>query len=147
MVKAVIFDVDGTLIDSVDLHARAWQEIFLKYGVRTDFQAVRDQIGKGGDKLMRVFLSEEQIARQGKEIEEQRAKLFVREYLPLVKPFPALQVSSSACERMESRSRLPRLPGTRNLRPIRKSPVSNRFWRRIHHRMTCRIASRTPTSF
>ncbi|MBV8831751.1 MAG: HAD family phosphatase, partial [Acidobacteriaceae bacterium] len=91
MVKAVIFDVDGTLIDSVDLHARAWQEIFLKYGVHTDCQAVRDQIGKGGDKLMKVFLSEEQIARQGKEIEEQRTELFVREYLPRVKPFPALR--------------------------------------------------------
>lgn len=47
MVKAVIFDVDGTLIDSVDLHARAWQDIFLRYGVKTDFEEVRGQIGKG----------------------------------------------------------------------------------------------------
>jgi beta-phosphoglucomutase-like phosphatase (HAD superfamily) len=91
MVKAVIFDVDGTLIDSVDLHARAWQDIFLRYGVKTDFQAVRDQIGKGGDKLMKVFLSEEQIGRQGEEIEGERVKHFKREYLPQVKPFPALQ--------------------------------------------------------
>ncbi len=26
MVKAVIFDVDGTLVNSVDLHAQAWQD-------------------------------------------------------------------------------------------------------------------------
>src|ERR1700722_15845976 len=91
MVKAVIFDIDGTLIDSVDLHARAWQETFLSYGVKTDFQAVRDQIGKGGDKLMKVFLSEEQIARWGKQIEEERAELFKRQYLPQVKPFPQLR--------------------------------------------------------
>jgi HAD superfamily hydrolase (TIGR01509 family) len=91
MVKAVIFDVDGTLIDSVDLHARAWRETFLRYRVKTDFQAVRGQIGKGGDKLMRVFLSEDQIERHGKEIEAERAKLFVRKYLPQVKPFPALK--------------------------------------------------------
>jgi beta-phosphoglucomutase-like phosphatase (HAD superfamily) len=63
MVKAVIFDIDGTLIDSVDMHARAWQETFSRYGVKTDFRAVRDQIGKGGDKLMKVFLSAEQIER------------------------------------------------------------------------------------
>jgi HAD superfamily hydrolase (TIGR01509 family) len=91
MVKAVIFDVDGTLIDSVDLHARAWQEVFLKHGVAPDFQAVRDQIGKGGDKLMKVFLSKEQIAREGKEIEQERLKLFQSKYLPQVKPFPGLK--------------------------------------------------------
>jgi beta-phosphoglucomutase-like phosphatase (HAD superfamily) len=39
MVRAVIFDIDGTLIDSVDLHTRAWQETFLQYGVKTDFRA------------------------------------------------------------------------------------------------------------
>jgi HAD superfamily hydrolase (TIGR01509 family) len=84
-------DIDGTLIDSVDLHARAWQETFLQYGVKTDFRAVRDQIGKGGDKLMKVFLSEEQIARWGKQIEAERTELFKRQYLPHVKPFPKLQ--------------------------------------------------------
>lgn len=91
MVKAVIFDVDGTLIDSVDLHARAWHDVFLRYGVKTDFQEVRDQIGKGGDKLMKVFLSKDQIDRFGKEIQAERAKLFMRKYLPQVKPFPALK--------------------------------------------------------
>jgi hypothetical protein len=29
--KAAIFDLDGTLLDSVDLHALAWQEALLKY--------------------------------------------------------------------------------------------------------------------
>src|ERR1700733_11356832 len=82
MVRAVIFDIDGTLIDSVDLHAQAWQDILLRYGVKTDFQAVRDQIGKGGDKLMRVFLSEQQIAG--------RAKVFRLKYLRQVRPFPGL---------------------------------------------------------
>lgn len=88
--RAVIFDIDGTLIDSVDLHARAWQEAFRHFGCETDFQKVRDQIGKGGDKLMPVFLSQEQIERQGKEIEQYRSDLFKREYLPQVKPFPAV---------------------------------------------------------
>jgi beta-phosphoglucomutase-like phosphatase (HAD superfamily) len=91
MVKAVIFDIDGTLIDSVDLHARAWQETFSRYGVKTNFRAVRDQIGKGGDKLMKVFLSEQQIDRWGKEIAEERTALFKRQYLPQVKPFPHLR--------------------------------------------------------
>lgn len=31
MRQAVIFDVDGTLIDSVDLHAWAWHEAFAKF--------------------------------------------------------------------------------------------------------------------
>ncbi len=52
MSKAVIFDVDGTLVDSVDLHAEAWQEAFRDFGHEVGFQEVRSQIGKGGDQLM-----------------------------------------------------------------------------------------------
>src|SRR5690349_12477527 len=91
MTKAAIFDIDGTLIDSVDYHAQAWQTIFHRYGIEVPFAAVREQIGKGGDKLMQVFLSPEQIDREGKQIEQERSDLFKREYLPKVKPFPAIR--------------------------------------------------------
>ena len=57
MSRAVIFYVDGTLVDSVDLHARAWQEAFRKFGREIEFGKVRQQIGKGGDQLMPVFFS------------------------------------------------------------------------------------------
>ena len=49
MIEAVIFDVDGTLVDSVDLHARAWVEAFRDYGIALKFEDMRRQIGKGGD--------------------------------------------------------------------------------------------------
>ena len=32
MPKAAIFDLDGTLLDSVDLHALAWHEAMKKFG-------------------------------------------------------------------------------------------------------------------
>jgi beta-phosphoglucomutase-like phosphatase (HAD superfamily) len=47
MIKAVIFDIDGTLLDSVDLHARAWQEILAKYGHQIPFREIRQQIPGG----------------------------------------------------------------------------------------------------
>ena len=91
MLDAVIFDVDGTLVDTVDFHAEAWQKAFAHFGREIEFTAIRAQIGKGGDQLMPVFLSEEVRERDGKAIEEYRSKLFVREYLEKVKPFPQVR--------------------------------------------------------
>jgi HAD superfamily hydrolase (TIGR01549 family) len=41
MVKVVIFDIDGTLIDSVDAHAEAWQKAFEKFGKKIMFYELR----------------------------------------------------------------------------------------------------------
>jgi len=88
MIKAVVFDVDGTIVDSVDLHAEAWQEAFKKFGKEVDLEAVRRQIGKGADQLLPVFFSPVELAQFGKELEEYRSNLYKEEYLPHVKAFP-----------------------------------------------------------
>jgi len=87
---AAIFDLDGTLLDSVDLHALAWQEAMVEFGHDVSFEQARSQIGKGGDKLIPVFLSADEQRDHGKELEEWRGKRFKTEYLPLVRPFSAV---------------------------------------------------------
>ena len=90
--RAVIFDVDGTLVDSVDLHAASWQQAFAKFiGRQIPFERIRGQIGKGGDQLMPVFLSREEIDRFGEPLETYRGELFRREYLARVRPFPGVR--------------------------------------------------------
>jgi HAD superfamily hydrolase (TIGR01509 family) len=91
MAKAVIFDIDGTLLDSVDLHAQAWHEAFQHFGHDFPLHEIRSQIGKGGDQLMPVFLSESELKERGKEIEGYRSKLFKDKYLAQVKPFPGVR--------------------------------------------------------
>lgn len=49
-----VFDIDGTLLDSVDLRALAWQEAFTAFGHRVPFELSRGQIGKGGDQSLPV---------------------------------------------------------------------------------------------
>ncbi|NPD68647.1 HAD family hydrolase [Lichenicola cladoniae] len=87
MPKAAIFDIDGTLVDSVDLHARSWQETFAKFGHAVTFEQARSQIGKGGDQLLPVFLSQTEQDDHGEEMEEWRGQLFKSEYMQLVRPF------------------------------------------------------------
>ena len=90
MPKAAIFDVDGTLIDSVDLHAMAWHDAMTRFGHEVSFEAVRGQIGKGGDKLIPVFLSQDEQRDHGKELDAWRSEHFKNRYLPLVRPFSAV---------------------------------------------------------
>ena len=91
MIKAVIFDIDGTLVDSVDLHAECWRAALAQFGVHVPFAEIRAQIGKGGDQLLPVFLSKAQLAEMGAEIERYRGALFKREYLPRVRAFPKVR--------------------------------------------------------
>ena len=91
MIKAVIFDIDGTLVNSVDFHAAAWQEAFRRFGREVPFEEVRHQIGTGGDQLMPVFFSREELERFGEEMEKFRGELYKRKYLPRVVAFPRVR--------------------------------------------------------
>lgn len=85
--KAVLFDVDGTLVDSNDAHAQAWVRAFTEHGVTVDPAKVRRCIGMGGDKLMPEVSGIEDDSPKGSAIAKRRGEIFKREFLPKLKPF------------------------------------------------------------
>ncbi len=91
MIEAFIFDVDGTLIDSNDLHAFAWHKAFAKFGREISFEKIRPHIGKGADTLLPEFLTEKEIEDSGDEIADARGEIFKDEYLSRVKSFPKVR--------------------------------------------------------
>jgi HAD superfamily hydrolase (TIGR01549 family) len=91
MLQAVIFDVDGTIVDSVDLHAEAWRVAFEKFGKTFPFHEIRRQIGKGSDQLLPVFFSEQELAQFGEDLDEYRSKIFKKDFLPRVQAFPKVR--------------------------------------------------------
>ena len=88
--RAALFDVDGTLVDTNDLHASAWREAFGHFGLDRPFEAIRWQVGKGGDNLIPALFPDLPEARR-EEIEDFRGELFKRSYLPRAVPFPGVR--------------------------------------------------------
>ncbi len=91
MITAVIFDVDGTLIDSNNFHAEAWQKAFAAKGFEIPFDKIRPQIGKGADTLLPEFLSDEEVEKYEDELADLRGEIFKKEFLNRVKPFPKVR--------------------------------------------------------
>lgn len=87
-VRGVIFDVDGTLVDSNDMHARAWEEAFREAGYPAPFEKIRSLIGMGGDKLVPTLMGWSADHPRVEEVGRRRVEIFRERYLPLIKPFP-----------------------------------------------------------
>lgn len=91
MAKVVFFAIHGTLLDSQGLNAQAWQETLRQFGKEVVVADVHEHLGGGADHLMAVFLSLEQIERQGREIKRYQEDLFWRKYAFRVRPFPQVR--------------------------------------------------------
>lgn len=85
--KAILFDIDGTLVDSNDHHIAAWQEAFSSHGHDFDRQVIHEQIGKGGDNLVPSLVPDADADLQ-KKIDDTHGEIFKGQYLPKVKRFP-----------------------------------------------------------
>ncbi|MET0795408.1 MAG: HAD family hydrolase [Polyangiaceae bacterium] len=86
--KAVLLDVDGTLVDSNDAHAQAWQTVFERNGFPATFERVRELIGKGGDKLVPEVTRLAVDSADGLRMARERSALFKHLYLPHLRAFP-----------------------------------------------------------
>lgn len=81
-VRGVLLDVDGTLIDSNDAHARAWSETLREFGRDVPPETVRPLVGMGGDKLLPRLLGVDADSDEGHAFSERRAAIFRERYVP-----------------------------------------------------------------
>jgi len=86
-VKGILFDIDGTLVDSNDRHVLAWKEAFARVGAHFPRQAIHAQIGKGADMLLPAMLPDADEATQEK-VADAHGEIFKSRYLGEVVPFP-----------------------------------------------------------
>lgn len=85
--QGVIFDIDGTLVDSNDHHARAWHDAFRRAGREFEYDRIRRLIGVGSDKLFAELTGQNLDSPEGKAISDDCKRIFKERYLPQVRPF------------------------------------------------------------
>ena len=88
MVKALLCDIDGTLVESNWLHAEAWQVAFGAMGLHLELEDLRRQIGKGGDELIPVFVPWWKREIVEEPLKQFRKHIFQADYRDRVKPLP-----------------------------------------------------------
>jgi len=89
--QGLLFDIDGTLINSNDHHIRCWIEAFAHFDKHFDREVIRHQIGKGGDLLVPDLLNAKETLKFGDALKKYRSKLYKDKYMEEVKPFPFVQ--------------------------------------------------------
>jgi HAD superfamily hydrolase (TIGR01509 family) len=77
MTRAVFYDVDGTLVDSNDAHARAWVAAFAEAGYEIPFARVRPLIGMGAERIIPKLVPElTEASEPGRTISARRGQIF-----------------------------------------------------------------------
>ncbi|GGI26310.1 HAD family hydrolase [Pedobacter mendelii] len=84
--KALIFDLNGTMIDDMEFHNKAWHIILNDLGAKISYADVKKQMyGKNEELLVRVFGEGYFIQKQMDEISIEKEKIYQKDYLPHLK--------------------------------------------------------------
>lgn len=101
---AVLFDVDGTLVDSNFHHVTAWHRAFLDVGIEVPCWRILGLIGRSGDELVGTLLGDDQAHTHGAQVKKLHTSYFV-----------------------DSAALVRRLPGTHEL----LEAIAERGWRAV----------------
>ncbi len=87
MIKGFLLDIDGTLLDSNEAHAKAWEHALRHYGYDVNHGEILTLIGMGGDRVLPALVPELDVSKgKGKEISEYRKKYLLNKIATKLKP-------------------------------------------------------------
>ena len=89
--KGVLLDVDGTLVNSNDAHARAYVDALKEFGYDVPFERVRPLIGMGGDELLPELIGVAGDSKVRQDIDARCSEIFKTRYLPEISAFPGVR--------------------------------------------------------
>ncbi|HWF70783.1 MAG TPA: HAD family hydrolase [Mycobacterium sp.] len=115
---AVLFDVDGTLVDSNFHHVVAWHRAFLDVGTEVPCWRILGLIGRSGDELVRVLLGDEVADAHGAHVKKLHTRYFL-DSAPLLRPLPGARELLGAIVELGWRAVLATSAGEEELAALR----------------------------
>jgi phosphoglycolate phosphatase-like HAD superfamily hydrolase len=92
----VLFDVDGTLVDSTYFHTLAWWQAFRQQGLDVPMASIHRHIGMGGDKLLERLLPANSSEDVRSTVERAHGAIFST-FWPAIRPFESARTLLQSC--------------------------------------------------
>lgn len=91
MIRGVLFDMDGVLVNNTQAHVKAFEIFCERYGVEDWQHKLQTAFGMGNDDIMRLILPEEIIREKGmKALGEEKEAIYREVYAPEIRPVRGL---------------------------------------------------------
>jgi beta-phosphoglucomutase family hydrolase len=91
MLRGLLFDMDGVLVNNLEIHRQAFAEFFRRYGVERTFDELSRVFGKGNDDIMGELMPRDIVERVGiRELGCEKEAIYREIYAPIIEPQPGL---------------------------------------------------------
>jgi HAD superfamily hydrolase (TIGR01509 family) len=75
---AIVFDLDGTLVDTNAMHVEAWRRVLERHGYKVAPDRIFQEVGKGGDNLVPDLLGREADRNDGESLRKEHPEAFAK---------------------------------------------------------------------